>query len=144
MYEISFKNLAKIILDKIYVLALMLGILVQFAWHMLLGSEIPTVITNKEFYSFTIFSIVLLLLTLLYLKFQNVNSLKRTIKLSLILLYVTFFTYLWVMGLIDTFAYPRHKYLVLSRYSGFATTLLIILYCIWKIFRSKNRNPLNI
>ena len=123
-------------------LIILLGPLFQLAWGAFLGSEIPIVISINDLFYFLLFSLLLFLITIIYL--NMISKCEKEEILLVVLILEPIILLFWFVFLIDFIQYNRNHLLVISRVIGFSLNTIIFLYSfyIWLKLKRKNNSVL--
>lgn len=100
---------------------------IEFAWQMLLGSEIPAVVSRNEVLVFLTYSILSLVSISLLLKYK---ATKRGNVLGFIVISVLFLA-LWCGAVVDSTLYIRDLYLTYARFIGLITTIIALIQSVY-------------
>lgn len=103
---------------------------------MLLLSEIPVIITDRQLFSFLIYSLFLVVAISFRLR---CNGLKRH-KLFRLSYASTFFLFLWIGAIVDSFLYDRTLYTNFIRLTGLMSTIMVLAQSIYYTKKIYNKN----
>ncbi|KIV54568.1 hypothetical protein AF333_22845 [Aneurinibacillus migulanus] len=130
------KNHISSVIDWIFLIFLLCTLLIQISFKMMLGADIPIVISKEEFDDFLYFSVWIFILSAAYiiLKFKTNNGHKMAITTSAL----AFYLFIWILILKNTISNPHPQLLLYSAYIGIATNVLLMLTLLATFFYKRN------
>lgn len=106
---------------------------IQIIWAIFTGEDIPVKISTYEFSMFLVFSMSIIIASILYLRRIRINSILQTIILMMFLLYSFICLFPWLAMIKDSIKHNRILLENIIRISGLTGTITIMLLSLKKV-----------